>query len=644
MSLTPVPEGEQAAPTIIASQTDQLIGSVLDSKYELIELLGEGGMGAVYRARRVHIGDEVAVKVLHHKYGREGATLERFRREARAAAALRHPNIVAIYDYGEARGDSPAFIVMELVSGRSLRDILMREGRLTAERAVALMRDICAGVGAAHRANIVHRDLKPDNIIVLPPGMMADHETVKVVDFGIAKLRDKAGDQALTQTGAVIGTPYYMSPEQCRAEPLDARSDVYSLGAMLYEMLVGAPPFDAPTYTAIVVKHLTESPPPIPPGLNVPPALEAAIHRALSKDMNARQSDANLLARELQSALALPRTQAIAPPVTVPDSGVMPPPTQLVNAYTPNNPPYHPPTPQPQPPYPATAGAPKSSRAGLVAGIGAFVVVLLIGVAVGAWLLTRDNGNENRNASNSSVSSTTNSGGNATSGSNVPSVNTNPTNPMANANIGLDTGAGLPANAQAIEGKIVRGTLINEAEIAGIAPANLRILRNAVYARHGRTFDSPELQSYFNSRPWYRPNPNYSDSSLTDNDRANVSLLKAAEDGTAAPANAGAIRAEVIDALEGWADTIRSSDIEAHMGYYASTVEPYYRRGSVSAAVVRSERSQAFTKFSSLDVRLSNIVVTPDSSGTRATAEFDKTWRFEGERTSTGSVRQMLWL
>jgi eukaryotic-like serine/threonine-protein kinase len=255
-------------------ELDPLVGQVLDGKYELLARLGEGGMGAVYRARRVLIGDEVAVKVLHTRFIGNETLVERFRREARAAAALRHPNVVAIYDFGEARDDdAPAYIVMELVEGGSLRQLLRREGRLKPERAVALMRDICAGVGAAHRKQIFHRDLKPDNVIVLPPDEDRDRETVKVVDFGLAKLRDASGAPTLTETGVLMGTPLSMSPEQCRGERLDARSDVYSLGAMLYEMLAGRPPFTAPNFMGVLAKHITEETPPFPSDVQVPQAL-----------------------------------------------------------------------------------------------------------------------------------------------------------------------------------------------------------------------------------------------------------------------------------------------------------------------------------------------------------------------------------
>ncbi|HYO99138.1 MAG TPA: serine/threonine-protein kinase [Pyrinomonadaceae bacterium] len=287
---------------------DPLLGQVLDSKYELVARLGEGGMGAVYRARRTHIGDEVAVKVLHQSFVADADAVERFRREARAAAMLRHPNVVSIHDFGEARGSAaaPAYIVMELAEGVSLRVLLRSEGRLSPARAVALMQDVCAGVGAAHRRQIVHRDLKPDNIIVLPPDGEGERETAKVVDFGIAKLRDLAAVPTLTQAGTLMGTPYYMSPEQCRGDALDARSDVYSLGAVLYEMLAGAPPFTAANITGVVTKHLTQAPPPLPPDAGIPRALESACLRALAKDVDARQPEATTLARELQAALSAP--------------------------------------------------------------------------------------------------------------------------------------------------------------------------------------------------------------------------------------------------------------------------------------------------------------------------------------------------
>ncbi len=292
----PVPLPTQELPEL-----DPLVGRLLADKYELTGRLGKGGMSVVYRARRVHIGDEVAVKVLLREFVKESGALERFRREARAAAMLHHPNVVTIHDFGETSDrEMPAFIVMEFVKGIPLRDILRSEGPLPAERAVRLMRGICAGVGAAHRQGVVHRDLKPENIMVIAPDDDDEYESVRVVDFGLAKLWDiaKAG---VTHTGTVVGTPYYMSPEQCRGETLDARSDVYSLGAMLYEIVSGNRPFVAENISWIISKHLYESPPPLPRSPPIPRHVTAAIMRALAKDPGDRQKTATALARELQS-------------------------------------------------------------------------------------------------------------------------------------------------------------------------------------------------------------------------------------------------------------------------------------------------------------------------------------------------------
>jgi serine/threonine protein kinase/Tol biopolymer transport system component len=310
------PDASEAAAALEAStasldkainKINALIGKIIGGKYRLISLLGEGGMGSVYRALRLHIGDEVAVKVLHPEYVNEATTIERFRREAQAAAMIRHPTVVTIHDFSEARDGEPAYIVMELVEGKTLRKILESEGSLDPQRAVAIMRQVCKGVGAAHRLQVVHRDIKPDNIMILPPDSDDNQERVKVLDFGIAKLRDMAASKTLTQTGKVIGTVYYMSPEQCCAEHLDARSDVYSLGAMLYEMLAGTPPFTAETATAIVAKHLSQPPPPLPEEVRVSPRLEAVLMRALGKEPGSRQSDASALGRELGDAIGAPQ-------------------------------------------------------------------------------------------------------------------------------------------------------------------------------------------------------------------------------------------------------------------------------------------------------------------------------------------------
>ncbi|HKE59725.1 MAG TPA: protein kinase [Pyrinomonadaceae bacterium] len=311
-----IPKTTDNSHTANTPKHNSRVGQVLDAKYELVEQLGEGGMGTVYRARRLHIGDEVAVKLLHPDLLRQEQAVERFRREARSAAMISHQNVVSIHDFSDATStNSEAYIVMELVKGESLATLLQREGRMLPARAVALMQEICAGVGVAHRQGLLHRDLKPDNVIVTPASHEGEAESAKVVDFGLAKVRDIANATALTHTGAVLGTLYYMSPEQCNGEELDARADVYSLGAMFYEMLSGRPPFRANNLAGLISKHLNEPPTPFPEALQIPPALAQVCFRALAKSANQRQPDAIGFGRELKAAMQASQAASLAPTI-----------------------------------------------------------------------------------------------------------------------------------------------------------------------------------------------------------------------------------------------------------------------------------------------------------------------------------------
>src|SRR5499427_585740 len=282
------------------SATCALTGRTLDQKYYLESKLGVGGMGTVYRAGRLLIGDRVAVKVLHPDQMADPQAVERFRREAQTAARLKHPNVVTVYDFGVSR-EGLNYQVMELAEGESLRRLVKRHGRLAETAAAEIIRQVCAALDEAHRQGIVHRDIKPENILVqtTPGGLQ-----VKVLDFGIAALRDVNAGR-LTRTGAIVGTPHYMSPEHCLGEDLDGRSDIYSLGVVLFEMLTGVVPFDSPIPTAIVVKHVNDPPPP-PRTLNpnISPAVEAATLRALEKRRDARPQTAGEMARELIAATA----------------------------------------------------------------------------------------------------------------------------------------------------------------------------------------------------------------------------------------------------------------------------------------------------------------------------------------------------
>ncbi len=300
--------------------TINLLGQVLDGKYRIEAKLGSGGMGDVYRATRLLIGDTVAIKILHTHLARDAQAAERFRREAVTATQLRHKNIVALYDVGISTAHNVPFILMELAEGFSLRQIINQYRVLPLDFIVTVTAQVCAALDEAHRLGIVHRDIKPENIIA---NQTANGWHVKVLDFGIAKLYNQA-DSGLTQDGSAMGTPQYMSPEQCLGEPLDGRSDLYSVGILLYEMMAGTVPFKSPVASAIAV-HQVQTPP-IPPrslNPNIAPQVELVILRLLDKRREMRPQTASQLAREMIQAATIAfkagLTDVSAMPISAPN-------------------------------------------------------------------------------------------------------------------------------------------------------------------------------------------------------------------------------------------------------------------------------------------------------------------------------------
>ena len=543
----------------LAGQDAVPAGRVIDAKYRLAARLGAGGMGTVYRATRLLIGDEVAVKVLHPALVSDEQAAERFRREAQAAARLKHPNAVGVYDFGVTE-DGLVYLVMELVGGESLREVISRQGPLAPVVAAEITRQVCAALDEAHRQGVVHRDVKPDNILVAetPQGLC-----IKVLDFGIARLRDIApAAGGLTQTGMMVGTPRYMSPEQCLGEEVDGRSDIYSLGVVLFEMLTGTVPFNSPTPTAVAVQHATQPPPsPRAINMNVPGAVETVVLRALGKRREERPQTASAFAQELteaeregtlqrgsvQAAPPLARPAGAAFPYASDDSGSMR--TVVLDAAA-------------RPAVgPNAAGLPAvratvspADRRGLASWLGGLAAGILI--AVGAFVLvlrsdlvgagpreTADAGGVNRNASD---------------------VN-------------------------------MRQPLAPPAKEATPPPA--------------ATMPTPKAT----------PAARQASATVADNQ-------------------------SVRSSLEGWAAATRAHDFETHMSFYADILSFYYKRANVGVASVRADRARAFTRYAKLDVQLSNMVVTPDPSGLTASATFDKSWSFEGDKYSSGSVRQLVTL
>ena len=266
-------------------------GSIVDGRYEVRSRLGSGGMADVYLAHDSQLGRDIALKVLHRRFARDTQFVERFKREAQAAAGLQHPHVVGIYDRGEH--DGTYYIAMEHLPGRTLRQVIDEEAPLDQERAIDYALQILQAAGFAHRNGIVHRDFKPHNVICGPDGRL------KVTDFGIAR----AGASEMTETGSIMGTAQYLSPEQAQGQPVDAASDIYSIGIMIYEMLTGYVPFSGDSAVAIALRHVSDPPTPlreVRPDLH--PALEATVMRALQKEPAGRYGSAEEFAAMLESA------------------------------------------------------------------------------------------------------------------------------------------------------------------------------------------------------------------------------------------------------------------------------------------------------------------------------------------------------
>ena len=297
---------------VLEDDPSSIVGSVLDGQYQIENLLGKGGMGAVYLARHILLGDRVAIKILPPEVRNNADWLRRFRREGQAARRLRHANAVAVHDLRTA-SDGTIYMVMEYVEGHTLDAELKKRGRFTPAEAFEILEPIMSVLNTAHAMGVVHRDLKPENIMIGKGGH--GEPVVKLLDLGIAKMREIAGVESsgtteLTMAGQMLGTPYYMSPEQW-GEPsrdgsfeIDGRADIYSLGLVAYQMISGKRPYSAVTLNELRREHISVSPPPLSekvPGVSR--AFSDVIGRAISKDRDDRQATAGELAAQLRAAL-----------------------------------------------------------------------------------------------------------------------------------------------------------------------------------------------------------------------------------------------------------------------------------------------------------------------------------------------------
>src|SRR5438067_4901427 len=266
-------------------------GTIIDGRYKVVSRLGAGGMADVFLAEDQQLGRKVALKLLHRRFAEDPGFVERFRREAQSAAGLQHPNVVSVYDRGAY--DGTYYIAMEYLPGRSLKQLIRQEAPLDPIRAIDVTIQILKAARFAHRRGVIHRDLKPHNVIV------DEADQVKVTDFGIAR----AGASDMSETGSIMGTAQYLSPEQAQGRAVSATSDLYSVGVVLYEMLTGHVPFDAESAVTIALKHVSEAPPPIRVlNPSVPPELEQVVMWTLNKNPADRPKDADELMAALEAA------------------------------------------------------------------------------------------------------------------------------------------------------------------------------------------------------------------------------------------------------------------------------------------------------------------------------------------------------
>lgn len=367
---------------MLAPVADPYVGRDIAGQFRVIEKIGSGGMGAVYKAEQPEMRRFVAIKILHARYLARQDLVTRFKREARAMSHLSHPNTARVFLYGQL-DDGACYFVMEYLEGRNLAQTVRREGPMEPLRAINIMMQACGALEEAHRGGIVHRDLKPENIFLTAQGGIADFP--KVLDFGLAKVSERQmrpGSLILTQEGMVFGTPEFMSPEQARGETLDGRSDIYSLGVILYELLTGKLPFQAGQPMEYIQKHIKETPIPLSaraPDREFPPGLEPVLMKALAKKPEERFESAAEFASALKRVAGGEVVTGAMRALPPSEPSAQPHPSVSSQAPTPD-------LPFAQPPA-YTTPPPRSSTPWLVLGLGALLALIGTGALVLAILM-----------------------------------------------------------------------------------------------------------------------------------------------------------------------------------------------------------------------------------------------------------------